>query len=135
MLLNYGNISMKKLLLLLLLFPLSLNSMAKVGDKYYCFMKQFMDITPDKIYQKPLEEFTFLMKEDKIVFTVEKGYFAGFDEYFEMEMSRYRELPYERFFVAENKLRENGVFDDNHFNYTYIEGPLTQQMIARCVKY
>ena len=132
---------MKKLLLLLLLFSLSANSMAKVGDNYYCWMKQFMDITPDKIYQKPLEEFTFLMEEDKIVFTVEKGYFAGFllGEYFELEMSRYRELSYsgvprESFFVAENKLRENGVFDDGHFNYTHIEGPLTQQMIARCVK-
>ena len=35
--------------------------MAKVGDSYNCTMRQFMDVTPDKIYQKPLQEFTFVM--------------------------------------------------------------------------
>ena len=115
--------------------------MAKVGDNYYCWMKQFMDITPDKIYQKPLEEFTFLMEEDKIVFTVEKGYFAGFllGEYFELEMSHYREFgsdeyPRESFFLDKDDLRVISVFDDGHFNYTYAEGPLIKAMIARCVK-
>ena len=117
--------------------------MAKVGDTYNCSMRQFMDITPYKIYQKPLEEFTFVMEEDKIVFTVDKGYFAGMDllgEYLEMEMSGFRELgsneyPRESFFIAKDKWRERGVFDDGHFNYTYVEGPLTQQMIAICYKY
>ena len=128
---------MKKLLLLILLFSLSTISMAKVGDSYNCTMRQFMDITPDKIYQKPLQEFTFVMLEDKIVFTVDSGYFAGLDGYLEMEYSRYRESSStgEHFFVEENNLRDSGVFDDNHFNYTYREGALTQQMIAICIKY
>jgi hypothetical protein len=111
--------------------------MAKVGDSYNCTMKQFMDVTPDKIYQKPLQEFTFVMKEDKIVFTVEGGYFAGLGDYLEMEVSHFRESNStgEHFFVDENNLRDSGVFDDNHFNYTYREGALTQQMIAICIKY
>ena len=103
-------------------------------------MKQFMDITPDKIYEKPLEDFTFRMEEDKIVFTVEKGYFAGFGEYFELEMSKYREFgsdeyPRESFFLARDDSRVISVYDEGHFNYTYAEGPLTKTMIARCGKY
>ena len=103
-------------------------------------MKQFMDITPDKIYEKPLEEFTFRMEADKIVFTVEKGYFAGFGEYYELEMSNYRELgsdeyPRESFFLNRDDWRVISVYDEGHFNYTYVEGPLTKTMIARCGKY
>ena len=128
---------MKKLLLLILLFSLSMISMAKVGDSYNCTMRQFMDVTPDKIYQKPLQEFTFVMKEDKIVFTVDKGYFAGLGEYLEMDVSHYRESSStgEHFFVNADNLRDSGVFDDNHFNYTYVAGALTQQMIAICFRY
>ena len=96
-----------------------------------------MDITPDKIYQKSLQEFTFVMLEDKIVFTVDSGYFAGLDGYLEMEYSHYRESSTtgEHFFVDANNLRDSGVFDDRHFNYTYVEGALTQQMIAICINY
>jgi hypothetical protein len=110
--------------------------MAKDGDSYNCTMRQFMDITPDKIYQKPLQEFTFVMLEDKIVFTVDKGYFAGVGNYLEMEISYFRESSSygESFFVNTVSSRDRGVFDDNHFNYTYVEGPLTQQMIAICFK-
>ena len=128
---------MKKPLFLLILIALSSATMAKVGDSYNCTMRQFMDVTPDKIYQKPLEEFTFVMLEDNIVFTVDKGYFAGLGEYLEMDVSHYRESSStgEHFFVNADNLRDSGVFDDNHFNYTYVEGALTQQMIAICFKY
>jgi len=128
---------MKKIPLTLLLSIISCQSIGAVGDSYNCTMRQFMDVTPDKIYQKPLQEFTFVMKEDKIVFTVDKGYFAGLGEYLEMEVSRFRESSSsgEHFFVNADNLRDSGVFDNNHFNYTYVEGALTQQMIAICFRY
>ena len=77
------------------------------------------------------------MKENKIVFTVDKGYFSGFGEYYELKMTRFSDSSSsgESFFLDEDALRTREVFDDNHFNYTYVEGPLTQQMIVICFKY
>ena len=61
---------MKKLLLLLLLSFLSTQSLAKVGDVYYCEMKQFVIMMPDRLVEpgnRVGERFKFKREKDKLL--------------------------------------------------------------------
>ena len=70
---------MKKLLLLLLLSFFSTQSLAKVGDIYYCDMKQNMQIgiestTDDEVYGLPI--FKFKWEKDNIKIISEGEWFG-----------------------------------------------------------
>jgi hypothetical protein len=61
---------MKKLLLLLILSFFSAQSIAKIGDVYYCNMTKFVGVLPDKpVVNYKLETFKFKWTEDSMVFS------------------------------------------------------------------
>ena len=60
---------MKKLFLLLLISFLSLNSLAKVGDVYYCETKSYSSMSPTRGFENyATNNFKFKFEKDTIVF-------------------------------------------------------------------
>ena len=67
---------MKKLLLILFFFLFTTQSLAKVGDTYWCSMTQFINLTVSEIEKQPLELFNFEREKEQIIFYSD-GYFRG----------------------------------------------------------
>ena len=59
---------MKKLLLLLLLSFLSTQSLAKVGDVYYCVMKNYSSMSNRGIEIYDINNFKFKREKEKLIF-------------------------------------------------------------------
>ena len=60
---------MKKLLLILLVSFLSSNSLAKVGDVYYCEPNLHIETRYGQVFEEELEPFSFLRKEKVVKFS------------------------------------------------------------------
>ena len=92
---------MKKLLLLLILSFLSLNSIAKNGDVYYCVTKSYSSINLEGIYNYETNNFKFEFMKNKLIFDDKFPLFAsrelsiifGDDEYFHARSSDINAMP------------------------------------------
>ena len=69
---------MKKLLLLVILSFLSLNSLAKVGDVYYCEMTQAIELKEGRLINYIPQKFKFTIDSDNMIrFGLDSNYFKG----------------------------------------------------------
>ena len=119
---------MKKLLLLLILSFLSLNSLAKVGDVYYCVTKSYSSINLEGIHNFETNNFKFKFMKNKIVF----------DDEFE-PLFAYRELPItfgdEEYFIARsphNDMPEYAIYSYGDFYFSLGRGGGVFTVVAEC---
>ena len=69
---------MKKTLLILLLFFLSTQGFAKVGDVYYCEMTQAIELKEGKLINYIPQKFKFTIDSDNMIrFGLDANYFRG----------------------------------------------------------
>ena len=69
---------MKKTLLILLLFFLSTQGFAKVGDVYYCEMTQAIELKEGKLINYIPQKFKFTIDSDNMIrFGLDPNYFRG----------------------------------------------------------
>ena len=68
----------KKILLILILSLLSIQSFAKVGDVYYCEMTQAIELKEGKLVNYIPQKFKFTIESDNIIrFGLDTNYFGG----------------------------------------------------------
>ena len=69
---------MKKTLLILFLFFLSTQGLAKVGDVYYCEMTQAIELKEGKLIHYIPQKFKFTIDSDNMIrFGLDPNYFRG----------------------------------------------------------
>ena len=69
---------MKKILLILILSLLSIQSFAKVGDVYYCEMTQAIELKEGKLINYIPQKFKFTIDSENIIrFGLDANYFKG----------------------------------------------------------
>ena len=69
---------MKKILLILILFLLSIQSFAKVGDVYYCEMTQAIELKEGRLINYIPQKFKFTIESENVIrFGLDTNYFSG----------------------------------------------------------
>ena len=120
---------MKKLLLLLILSFLSLNSMAKNGDVYYCVTKSYSSINLEGIYNYETNNFKFKFMKNKLIFddkfepifaSRELSIIFGDDEYFIARSSDITDMP------------EFAIYSYGEFVYSWGGGGQIYTVVAKC---
>jgi len=69
---------MKKILLILILSLLSIQSFAKVGDVYYCEMTQAIELKEGRLINYIPQKFKFTVESENVIrFGLDTNYFSG----------------------------------------------------------
>jgi len=69
---------MKKILLILILSLLSIQSFAKVGDVYYCEMTQAIELKEGRLINYIPQKFKFTIESENVIrFGLDTNYFSG----------------------------------------------------------
>ena len=119
---------MKKLFLSLLLTSFSIPSFGKVGDTYQCNMLHFSNITPDGIFNQPLEEFNFIRKQDEIKFIAD-GYFSYWRTPVNSQSSN--DMLTETF-TAGDITGGIVIYRDGNFGFNYLAATRAHTILAKC---
>jgi hypothetical protein len=121
---------MRKLLILLILSFLSLNSLAKIGDVYFCETKSYslMSLELEALGNYETNNFKFKFMKNKIVF----------DDKFEPSFAS-RELPItfgdEEYFIARsphNDMPEYAIYSYGDFYFSLGRGGGVFTVVAEC---
>ena len=124
---------MKKLLLLLLLSFFSTQSLAKVGDVYYCEMKQFVIMMPDRLVEpgnRVGERFKFKREKDKLLIRDSKW----FGNMTMIVSSQYGDESFRANPEFVNIIDDSSVISylDGDFGYSWVMGGFIRSFLAEC---